>query len=156
MCSRSLSMNLNCTCLQIHFSWQNWRLRFKNPKSLPTDKPEDLCSGRKGLLILRKGPCKVLPFDSRTMGQYVRGRRLPPTASQALSPEAAEGHSGWKQSHHQLRQWWITTRWNSFLYSFGSHHDEKCKILIRLQNKWNWFIVYNYIAHTAYCFVSHF
>ena len=120
------------------------------------DKPEDLYSGRKGFLILRENPRKVLPLGWRIMGQGVRGWHLPPMASQALRPEAAQGHDGWKQSHRLLWQWQIIARWDSFLYAFDSHHNEKCKILIRLQNKRNWFIVYSYIVHIVHCYISHF
>lgn len=127
----------------------------KTPESLSTNKPEDPYSGRRGFLALRGDPGNVLPLGWRIVGQDVRGWHLSPMPSQAQPPEAAQGHDGWKQSHHLLCQWQIT-RWNSLLYAFRSYHEEKCKILIRLQNKWNWFMVYNYRVHLVYRCISHF
>lgn len=152
MWSRDLSLSLNCV-----FRFIPLLAELENlwSKRLSTDKLEDLYSGRNGFLIWREDPCKVLPFGSRVMGQDVKGWSLPPMPGQALRSESAPGHDGWRESHHLLGSdkslsdethfsiLWFPAWWKMQDFNI-------------VQNKWNWFIVYNYIVHIVHSSISHF
>ena len=152
MFSRSLSMNLNCTCLPVFRFTSLGRTEdcgSRIPRVYPQDKPEDLCSGRKGLLILRKGPCKVLPFDSRTMGQDVRGRCLPSNGKSGTQPRGSRG-SQWLEAepssaaavmnHHPMKlislRFWFPSWWK--MQDFN-------KVAEQME------LIYSLQLHSSYC-----